>query len=57
VIESHGTVIAEIRSEVTDAEGKPIVTSIVTMLGEAAQQEAGAEATVGRNLRPYQPEK
>jgi acyl dehydratase len=46
VIESHGTVIAEIRSEVTDAEGKPIVTSIVTMLGEAAQQEAGAEATV-----------
>src|SRR5882757_3077958 len=46
VIESHGTVIAEIRSEVTDADGKPIVTSIVTMLGEAAQQEAGAEATV-----------
>jgi acyl dehydratase len=46
VIESHGTVIAEIRSEITDAEGKPIVTSIVTMLGEAAQQEAGAEATV-----------
>ena len=35
VIESHGTVIAEIRSEVTDAEGKPIVTSVVTMLGEA----------------------
>ncbi len=46
VIESHGTVIAEIRSEITDAEGKPILTSIVTMLGEAAQQEAGAEATV-----------
>ncbi|MGB8387307.1 FAS1-like dehydratase domain-containing protein [Mycobacterium sp.] len=46
VIESHGTVIAEIRSEVTDAEGKPIVTSVVTMLGEAAHQEAGAEETV-----------
>ncbi len=46
VIESHGTVIAEIRSEVTDAEGKPIVTSTVTMLGEAANQEVGAEETV-----------
>jgi acyl dehydratase len=44
VIESHGTVIAEIRSEITDAEGKPVVTSIVTMLGEAANQEAGAAA-------------
>lgn len=46
VIESHGTVIAEIRSEVTDAEGNPIVTSTVTMLGEAAHQDAGAEETV-----------
>jgi acyl dehydratase len=46
VIESHGTVIAEIRSEVTDAEGNPVVTSIVTMLGEAANQDAGAEETV-----------
>lgn len=46
VIESHGTVIAEIRSEVTDAEGKPIVTSVVTMLGEAAHQDAGTEETV-----------
>jgi acyl dehydratase len=46
VIESHGTVLAEIRSEVTDAEGKPVVTSIVTMLGEAAHQDAGAEETV-----------
>jgi acyl dehydratase len=46
VIESHGTVIAAIRSEVTDAEGNPVITSTVTMLGEAAQQEAGAEATV-----------
>ncbi|BBX98356.1 FAS1-like dehydratase domain-containing protein [Mycobacterium lacus] len=46
VIESHGTVIAEIRSEITDAEGKPVVTSVVTMLGEAAHHEADAEATV-----------
>lgn len=46
VIESHGTVLAEIRSEVTDAEGKPVVTSVVTMLGEAAYQDAGAEETV-----------
>jgi acyl dehydratase len=46
VLESHGTVLAEIRSEVTDAEGKPVVTSVVTMLGEAAQQDAGAEETV-----------
>ncbi len=46
VIESHGTVIAEIRSEVTDADGTPVVTSTVTMLGEAAHQEADAEATV-----------
>jgi acyl dehydratase len=46
VIESHGTVIAEIRSEVTDAEGRPIVTSIVTMLGEAAHHEADTAATV-----------
>lgn len=44
VIESHGTVLAEIRSEVTDADGKPIVTSVVTMLGEAANQ-AETEAT------------
>jgi acyl dehydratase len=46
VIESHGTVIAEIRSEVTDAAGRPVITSIVTMLGEAAHQDADAEATV-----------
>jgi acyl dehydratase len=46
VIESHGTVLAEIRSEVTDAEGRPVVTSVVTMLGEAAHQDAGAEETV-----------
>jgi acyl dehydratase len=46
VIESHGTVIAEIRSEITDADGNLLVTSVVTMLGEAAKQEVGAEETV-----------
>lgn len=46
VIESHGTVLAEIRSEVTDADGNPVVTSVVTMLGEAAKHDGEAEATV-----------
>jgi hypothetical protein len=46
VLESHGAVITEIRSEVTDAEGNPVVTSVVTMLGEAAYQDAGTEETV-----------
>ena len=44
VIESHGTVLAEIRSEVTDAKGNPIVTSVVTMLGESTN-EADVAAT------------
>lgn len=44
VIESHGTVISEVRSEVTDADGRPVVTSVVTMLGEAINQDAGTEA-------------
>ena len=35
VIESHGTVVTEIRGEVTDANGEPVVTSIVTVIGEA----------------------
>ena len=38
VIESHGTVIAEIRSEVTDADDNPVITSIVTMLGESSNR-------------------
>lgn len=46
VIQSHGTVLAEIRSEVTDADGQSVITSTVTMLGEAAQHEADHEATV-----------
>jgi acyl dehydratase len=46
VIESHGTVIAEIRSEVTDADGEPVMTSIVTMLGESVHQDADPSATI-----------
>lgn len=47
VIESHGTVISEVRSEVTDADGKPVLTSIVTMLGESSHQDADtASATL-----------
>lgn len=55
VIESHGTVISELRSEVTDAEGKPVITTVVTMIGEAegdeetnAQVAAIAAAAMGR---------
>ena len=44
VIESHGTVVSEVRSEVTDADGKPVVTSIVTMLGESIHQDAETES-------------
>lgn len=55
VIESHGTVISELRSEVTDAEGKPVLTTVVTMIGESAgaaednaQVAAIAAAAMGR---------
>lgn len=43
VIESHGTVICEIRAEVTDDAGEPIATSVVTMLGEAAHPDEAGE--------------
>jgi acyl dehydratase len=46
VMESHGTVIAEVRSEVTDAAGEPVITSVVTMLGESIHQDADPNATV-----------
>ena len=55
VIESHGTVISELRSEITDADGKPVMTTVVTMIGEAAGSEetnaqvaAIAAAALGR---------
>ncbi len=43
VLESHGTVITEMRSEVTDAQGQPVITTIVTMIGEAAGAEDNAQ--------------
>ena len=39
VVESHGAVITEIRAEVTDANGEPVITSVVTMFGEASCDE------------------
>src|SRR6476646_9983240 len=36
VIEAHGTVVCEIRGEVSDADAKPVLTSVVTVIGEAA---------------------
>jgi len=45
VIESHGTVIAEVRAEVTDDDGKPVLTSIVTILGEAEHPDQADEVT------------
>jgi hypothetical protein len=43
VTESHGAVVSEIRGEVTDAEGKPVITSVVTVLGEAAHPDEADE--------------
>jgi acyl dehydratase len=40
VVESFGTVISELRSEVTDEDGKPVLTTVVTMIGEAESDEA-----------------
>lgn len=55
VIESHGTVISELRSEITDGDGKPVLTTVVTMIGESAgaaednaQIAAIAAAALGR---------
>ena len=45
VIEAHGTVVTEIRGEVTDADGKPVITSIVTVIGEAAHDDEADEVS------------
>lgn len=45
VIQSHGTVIAELRSEVTDIDGEPVMTTVVTLIGEAAEDD-DPDATV-----------
>ncbi len=46
VTESHGAVLTEIRGgEVTDDNGEPVVTSIVTVMGEAAHDDEADEIT------------
>jgi acyl dehydratase len=45
VTESHGAVLTEIRGEVTDDDGNPVITSIVTVMGEAADSEDPGEVT------------
>jgi acyl dehydratase len=45
VIESHGAVISEIRGEVTDADGRPVITSVVTVLGEADSPDEADEVS------------
>ena len=45
VIESHGAVVSEIRGEVTNADGEPVITSVVTVLGEAASDTEADEVS------------
>jgi acyl dehydratase len=45
VTESHGAVVTEIRGEVTDADGKPVLTSVVTVMGEAASDTEADEVS------------
>ena len=42
VVESHGTVISELRTIVSDENGDPVMTSVVTMIGEADPDEDNA---------------
>jgi acyl dehydratase len=43
--EMQGIVVAELRSEVTDSTGEPVLTTIVTLIGEARDDD-DADATV-----------
>ena len=45
VIESHGAILTEVRGEVTDDDGNPVLTSIVTILGEASHPDETDEVT------------
>lgn len=45
VTESHGAVVTEIRGEVSDADGKPVLTSIVTVMGEAQSDTEADEVS------------
>ncbi|MCG5432320.1 MaoC family dehydratase N-terminal domain-containing protein [Mycobacterium sp. MYCO198283] len=51
VLQSHGTVITQLRSEVTDADGEPVMTTVVTMIGEAESDEASAEQVAAIRAR------
>src|SRR3954464_940279 len=46
VIESHGAVLTEVRGEVTDDDGNPVLTSIVTLFGEATSNDAEVTAQI-----------
>jgi acyl dehydratase len=44
VVESFGAVISTLRTEVTDQDGKPVMTTLVTMFGESGgEEEANAQ--------------
>lgn len=45
VIEAHGTVVTEVRGEVSDEHGEPVLTSVVTVIGEAAHDDEADELT------------
>ncbi|MGE0782131.1 FAS1-like dehydratase domain-containing protein [Mycolicibacterium sp.] len=45
VTESHGAVLTEIRGEVTDDDGNPVITSIVTVMGEAESEDEADDLT------------
>lgn len=45
VTESHGAIVTEVRGEVTDADGEPVLTSIVTVMGEAQSDTEADEVS------------
>jgi hypothetical protein len=45
VTEAHGAIVTEVRGEVTDAEGKPVLTSVVTVMGEAQSDTEADEVS------------
>jgi acyl dehydratase len=51
VIEAHGTVVAEIRGEASDEDGKPVITSTVTVIGEAASDDEADEVSAAIKAR------
>lgn len=51
VIEAHGTVVTEVRGEVSDEHGEPVLTSVVTVIGEAAYDEEADEISAAVKAR------